>query len=157
MGGSHYTHPGGGSNYLCLPKNPIYQKVKAGNQGSTYIYSTEYELNKQTNIFPKNVHDHDAPCAVCHTESRGSHLMIPARNICPAGWVLEYTGYLMAEHYNHKGRTQYICVDGNPSGTHGSHANLNGALLYFVESHCGSLPCPPYVQGNELTCAVCTK
>jgi hypothetical protein len=26
-----------------------------------------------------------------------------------------------------------------------------------VESHCGSLPCPPYVQGYELTCAVCTK
>lgn len=157
MGGAHYTHPGGGSNYLCLPLHPIYDKFKAGNQGSTYIYGTEYEVHSQPDIFPKKLHNHDAPCAVCHAESRGSHLMIPARNVCPTGWTLEYKGYLMAEHYNHKGRTQYICVDGNPTARHGTPADLNGALLYFAESHCGSLPCSPYVQGKEMTCAVCTK
>ena len=157
MAGSHYSHHGGGSNYLCLPLNPIYEIFKDGNQGSTYIYGTEYEISSQSNIFPTNLHDHDAPCAVCHTELRGSHVMIPARNICPDGWTLEYKGYLMAGHHGHKGRAQFICVDDDPAPTWRGHVGQDGALLYFVESHCGSLPCGPYIQGQELTCAVCTK
>jgi hypothetical protein len=40
---------------------------------------------------------------------------------------------------------------------HGSHSNQDGALLYLAESSCGSLPCPPYGNAKELTCAVCTK
>ncbi|XP_028398310.1 short-chain collagen C4-like [Dendronephthya gigantea] len=159
MAGSHYTHPGGGSNYLCLPLNPVFEKISGGSQGG-YIYGTEYEIySAQKQIFPNsNLHDHDAPCAVCHSESRASHVMIPARNVCPSGWTMEYKGYLMAEHHNNgKGRTQYICVDGKPEATIGSHVNKDGALLYFVESTCGSIPCPPYVQGYELTCVVCTK
>ena len=158
MAGSWYQHSGGGSNYLCLPLNPIYEKVEGGSQGSMYIYGSEYQVSAQTNIFQNsNLHDHDAPCAVCHTESRGSHMMIPARNVCPSGWTMEYKGYLMSESYSYKGRTQFICVDGNAEATHGSHADKNGALLYFVQGICGSLPCPPYVQGYELTCVVCTK
>ena len=158
MAGSHYSHSGGGSNYLCLPLNPIYEKLTGGNQGSSYIYGSEYEVSNQKQIFKNsNLHNHDAPCAVCHTSSRGSHMMIPARNVCPSGWTMEYKGYLMSEHHGHKGRTQFICVDGNAEATFGSHVDKNGALLYFVEGSCGSLPCPPYVQGYELTCVVCTK
>ena len=157
MGGQHYTHTGGGSNYLCLSLDPIFDKTSSGGQREGYIYGTEYEVSSRQNIFPGNLHDHDAPCAVCHTESRGSQFMIPGRNICPSGWTLEYKGYLMSGSYAHQGRTQFICVDANPEGTTGSHNNENGALLYFVDSDCGSLPCPPYVHGKELTCAVCTK
>ena len=157
MGGSHYTHSGGGANYLCMPLNPIFGKTINGNQGSTYLFGVEYELNAQAPLFPTNVHDYDAVCAVCQAESRSSHVMIPARNVCPSGWTLEYHGYLMSEHYNHKGRSQFICVDSAPEERRGTHANLNGGLLYLVESHCGALPCPPYTQGAELTCAVCTK
>ncbi len=119
------------------------------------IHGTEYEIGSNK-IFP-NLHDHDAPCAVCYTKSRGSHVMIPARNVCPSGWTLEYKGYLMSGYRGHKGRTQFICVDGNAEATTGSQGNADGALLHFVESACGSLPCPPYANGNELTCAVCTK
>ena len=158
MGGSHYRHTGGGSNYLCLPLDPIFEKTISGSQGGTYIYGTEYEIHSYPNMFPSNLQDHDAPCAVCHTESRGSHLMIPGRNICPSGWTLEYKGYLMSAHYSHKAKTQFICVDANAEGTDGSHRHsINDALLYFVESQCGTLPCPPYADGKELTCAVCTK
>ena len=158
MAGSWFHHSGGGSNYLCLPLNPIYEKVTGGNQGSSYIYGTEYEVSSQKNIFQKsNLHDQEAPCAVCHTESRGSHMMIPARNVCPSGWTMEYKGYLMSANYGYKGRTQFICVDGKAEGTHGSYADKDGAHLRFVEGSCGSLPCPPYVQGYELTCVVCTK
>ena len=157
MAGSHNTHEGGGSNYLCLPLNPIYEKYQSGTQGSSYIYGTEYQVNTQPNIFPKKLHDHDAPCAVCHTTSRGSHVMIPARNVCPTNWTMEYKGYLMAQHYNSKGRSGYICVDDNPTASVGTHDNKNGALLYFVEGICGALHCGPYIEGHELTCAFCTK
>jgi hypothetical protein len=82
--------------------------------------------------------------------------MIPARNICPSGWTLEYKGYLMSEANGHKGRTQFICVDGNAEGTTGSHGNQDGAHLYLVENR--GLPSPPYdYDGKELTCVVCTK
>ncbi|XP_028395406.1 short-chain collagen C4-like [Dendronephthya gigantea] len=157
MAGSWYHHTGGASNYLCLPINPIFDKVTAGDQGGSYIYGTEYETHAYSNVFPRNIHNHDAPCAVCHTESRGSHVMIPARNVCASGWTLEYKGYLMSANHGHNGRTQFLCVDENAEATTGSHVDHNGALLYFVESQCGALPCPPYATGKELTCVVCTK
>ncbi|CAB4037067.1 Hypothetical predicted protein [Paramuricea clavata] len=157
MGGSYFTHTGGASNYLCLPLNPIFDKIISGFQGYSYMYGTEYELGAHSNMFPQNLYNHDAPCAVCYTESRSSHLMIPARNVCPSGWTLEYKGYLMSAYYGHTGRTQFTCVDGNAEGTTGSQSGQDGALLYFVESQCGSLPCPPYANGKELTCVVCTK
>jgi hypothetical protein len=157
MGGSWYDNHGGGSNYLCLPLNPIFEKVTPGFQGATHIYGAEYQVSGQPNRFTKKLHDHDAPCAVCHAETRGSHVMIPARNVCPSGWTLEYKGYLMTAYEGHDGRTQFICVDGDAESTTASHVDRNGALLYFVESRCGSLPCPPYANGKELTCVVCTK
>ncbi|XP_028402157.1 collagen alpha-4(IV) chain-like isoform X1 [Dendronephthya gigantea] len=159
MGGSYYNDAGGASNYLCLPLNPIFEKYVDGIQASTYMHGVEYHIHGgQNQIFPNtNIHDDNAPCAVCLAKSRASHMMIPARNVCPSGWTMEYKGYLMAERFNHK-RTQFICVDGDPEATHGSHADTNGALLYFVEGYCGhSLPCPPYVHGRELTCVVCTQ
>ncbi|XP_028402090.1 short-chain collagen C4-like [Dendronephthya gigantea] len=160
MGGSYYDNPGGASNYVCLPLNPIFDKYVDGTQASTLIHGVEYQINGgQNKIFPNtNIVNDNAPCAVCQAKSRVSHMMIPARNVCPSDWTMEYKGYLMAAHYGHKGRTQFICVDGDPEATHGSHANTDGALLYFVEGHCGhSLPCPPYVHGRELTCVVCTQ
>ena len=90
-------------------------------------------------------------------KSRGSMLMMPARNDCPSGWTEEYKGYLMTAYHGHQHSTDFICVDGDPEYVPGSHANKNGALLYPVEGVCGSLPCLPYVSGRELTCAVCTK
>ena len=156
MGGEHYTHPGGGANYLCLPHNPKYDEYKDGIQNSGYMYGTEYEVNDRDGK-QRNLHDHEAPCVVCFAKSRGSMLMMPARNDCPSGWTEEYHGYLMTAYYNHKHSTYFICVDGDPEYVRGTHANKNGALLYPVEGVCGSLPCLPYVNGRELTCAVCTK
>ena len=71
------------------------------------------------------------------------------RNVCPSSWNLDYMSYLMSNHLTHK-RSQFICVDSDPETTIGTHANLNGALLYVVEAHCSSLPCQPYIQGAEL-------
>ena len=158
IGGEHYTHSGGGSQYLCLPRNPKYDKYQNGYQSGGRVYGTEYEVSGNNgNPFDRNLHDHDAPCAVCFVKSRGSMLMMPARNDCPSGWTEEYHGYLMTEHHGHKHSREFICIDGNPEYVHGSKDNKDGALLYPVEGVCGSLPCLPYVAGRELTCAVCTK
>ena len=83
--------------------------------------------------------------------------MMPARNDCLSGWTKEYHGYLMTSQYTRRHSSEFICVDGNPEYVRGSKQNKDGALLYSVEGRCGSLPCPPYVEGRELTCAVCTK
>ncbi|XP_044170212.1 uncharacterized protein LOC114946796 [Acropora millepora] len=158
IGGENYHHYGGGSQYLCLPRNPKYDKYQNGHQTAGYVYGTEYEVSQYNgNPFARNLHDHDAPCAVCFVKSRGSLLMMPARNDCPSGWTEEYHGYLMTAHYGHRHSSEFICVDGIPEYVRGSKQNKNGALLYPVEGVCGSLPCGPYVAGREFTCAVCTK
>ncbi|XP_078372882.1 uncharacterized protein LOC144656532 isoform X2 [Oculina patagonica] len=156
MGGEHFTHQGGGVNYLCLPHNPKYDRYKNGWQNSGYVYGTEYQVS-DNDIFKKNVHDYEAPCAVCFAKSRGSMLMIPARNDCPSGWTEEYHGYLMTGYYGHAKGYDFICVDQYAEYVAGTKANKNGALLYPVQGRCGSLPCGPYVAGREFTCAVCTK
>ena len=153
VGGSSYAEKGGASNYVCLTRNPIYGKYFSGYESPrSRIYGAEF----QTYLFSSSLDDHDVPCAVCHVKKRASQIMLPGRNVCPSGWTREYKGYLMAEKYTHH-RTTYTCVDENPDYTRGTHANLNGALFYFVEGICGSLPCKPYIAGHELTCAVCTR
>ena len=154
VGGSHYTHTGGGGEYICLPNNPKYDKY--GSAAGSYIYGTEYQFISYS-PFTNNLQDYDAPCVVCYVKSRATQLMLPARNDCPTGWTEEYHGYLMAGHYNYGHSTSFLCIDGEAEFVHGSGANRDGALLYLVGAQCGSLPCPPYVSGRVLTCAVCTK
>ena len=158
IGGEHHDHYGGGSNYLCLPRIPKYDKYQNGHQSAGFVYGAEYEVGQfNGKPFDRNLQDHDAPCAVCFVKSRGSMLMMPARNDCPSGWTEEYHGYLMTEYPFHKHSREFICVDGDPDYVPGSKQGRDGALLYPVEGKCGSLPCLPYVEGRELTCAVCTK
>lgn len=82
--------------------------------------------------------------------------MIPGRNECLPGMHLEYQGYLMAGHHGHASASEFICVDEAPESTEAGFRDENGKILYVVEAVCGSLPCPEYVEGRELTCAVCT-
>ena len=103
-----------------------------------------------------NVHDEDAPCSVCRS-SRPTVIMIPGRNQCYPGWTLEYKGYLVAGSHNHAAASEYVCLDARPDVLQNGHTDKNGKLFYFVEGRSGSLPCPPYVDGRELTCVLCTK
>ena len=154
--GSHYTHFGGGVNYLCLPLDPQYAKFQPGCQNYA-VYGSEYQLYNGQPLVSQALHDHTPPCAVCHTSSRQTKLMIPAKTDCPSSWTKEYSGYLMSSHYSHKNSKTIECVDGSPEAAPGSVGNQDGALLYFLDTVCVSLPCPPYVTGKELTCVVCTK
>ena len=149
--GSFYTHTGSGANYLCMPHDPEYtHQTRGGFQLHGLIYGTEYEAPIS------GTSNHDVPCAVCLASSRETMLMIPAKTSCPTSWTAEYTGYLMSAHYQHK-RSMYECVDQSMESLAGSFANTNGALFYHVEVDCGyGLPCPPYIEQNELSCVVCT-
>ncbi|KAI8502711.1 hypothetical protein Bbelb_194130 [Branchiostoma belcheri] len=157
-GGTWYDQSGGGTNYQCLPTNPQWGRYLDGVDGyKAYMYGAEYQLGTNVPFGSTSLHDNDVPCAVCYVPTRGSKLMIPARNTCPAGWTEEYHGYLMSEYHIHSGSKEFVCVDEQPEVMPGGQANQDGALFYPVEARCGSLPCPNYEEGRELTCVVCTK
>ena len=153
-GKSWFTHSGGGGNYQCLPNNPEYGRYIPGVQGRSPIYRVEYQQDGGSPL--PELHDHNVPCAVCHVSTRAAVLMIPAWRHCPSQWTLEYTGYLMTEHYANSKAT-YECVDKDAESVPGSRANTNGGLFYHVEANCNGLPCPPYDSQKELMCAVFTK
>ena len=158
VGGSPYSHAGGGSNAQCLPLDPNFlTSISAGTQYRSYIYGAEYYTHGDNKDPVKGVHGTDVPCAVCHVGNRTALYMIPAKFTCPSGWTREYYGYLMTEHYANKGRYEFICIDTAFKSALGSSSHLDGVNLHFVEGRCGTLPCPPYDNTNELSCAVCTK
>ena len=165
IGASLSRSPGGGSNYLCLPRNPKYSPVvdKSENENRAKLYGVEFQFAE--NIFKDTVsgeHDYyDAACAACKIRGRDSKIMIPGHIQCPKNWVLEYRGYLMAQE-THLPRTEYICVDETPEFINGTERLSQGAgLLHFVETACGALPCrrvgPYYKKHYELSCVVCSS
>ena len=155
--GSWYSEKGGGANYLCLPEQPQYSTFTAGTQsGRAYLYGAEYQTTGSDNGPLHSFHDHNVPCAVCYTSTRGTVVMIPAQLTCPSSWTREYYGYLMANHVQYH-RSTFECVDQSPQSVPGSTADTNGALFYHTEVKCNGIPCPPYDTQKEVTCAVCTK
>ena len=155
MGKSEFNH-GGGVNYLCLPTDPEFRDdAQDGHQSHSYIYGVEYQSHTSTRFFA-DVDDRDAPCAVCEVQGRSQVLMIPAKQTCPAGWTLEYEGMLASEHHSSR-NAEFVCVSSGMEVRAGGSASYNEGLLYVVEARCGALPCPPYSDGYELSCVVCTK
>ena len=120
------------------------------------MYGAQYHTLTDSNSYLHGRHDHDVPCAVCYVTQRSSVYMLPARYICPSGWTREYYGYLMSKHYE-RHPSHYICIDRALKPVIGSAANYDSSGFNFVEGRCGSLPCPPYDNISELSCAVCTK
>ena len=65
--GAHYTHQGGGSNYLCLPDDPEFLEVTPGLQNHrSRLFGTEYEFHSNPPALGDLV-QHNAPCVVCST------------------------------------------------------------------------------------------
>ena len=120
------------------------------------MYGAEYQTDTDGNSYVHGRNNHDIPCAVCHVSNRTAVYVVPAKYTCPTGWTREHYGYLMAAYHKHP-RSQFTCMDTGFKPVTGSSANYNGLLFYFVEGRCGSLPCPPYDNTKELSCAVCTK
>ncbi|XP_045163648.1 short-chain collagen C4-like [Mercenaria mercenaria] len=151
--GGHYTHAGSGSNYICLPKDPVWGNYSDGFQTADRIYGIEYHTSDYS--YWKNFHGQDAPCAVCRIP-RNNVLMVPGRNTCDKDYKLEYSGYLMGGHYSHAGASEYVCVDDHPESLEGGHEVKSEQFFFFVQATCGVLQCPPYESTRELTCAVCS-
>ncbi|XP_030845428.1 uncharacterized protein LOC115925527 [Strongylocentrotus purpuratus] len=157
--GAYYTHTGGGVNYLCLPHEPIYSEIETTAHGSrSLLYSAELETSTAPHL--QSLHDQTPACAVCRAPpNRPTKLLLPGRNECPSSkWRLEYKGYLMSSCYTHKTRTDFVCMDEDAEAVPGTTGSQDGALFYMVEARCsaGGIQCGPYVNGYELTCAVCT-
>ncbi|KAL5012808.1 hypothetical protein ScPMuIL_011359 [Solemya velum] len=156
---SYYTHGGGAPNFLCLPMEPVWADFDDSTSGiGGFLHGTEYEDgSRASRLFGENFENQNVPCAVCQSMRHKNVLMIPGRTSCFGTWLKEYTGYLMAGHYKFDASHEFICVDAKPEAVKGHVANTNGALLYFVEIRCDSLTCPPYVNGREVPCVVCTN
>lgn len=159
--GDYYKHAGGGVELLCLPKQPSWGNYSSSHIGHAYVYGTEFEIfgTNSDLLFGKQVGEQNVPCVVCQSAGRLVALRIPGRASCYSGWTEEYRGYLFAAHHNYAKSSDYTCVDSDPEFVQGKHKNQNGRLLYPVEAACGddSLPCPPYQDGWELACVICTK
>lgn len=152
---------GGSAAYHCLHKQPEFLSTTPGIQeGRAKFYGTEYEARASPPAF-SNMRGHNAPCAVCYTASRTTEIIIPGRISCPASWTREYFGYLMTVRSEHHALTTPVCVDQNAESVPGSATRTIGtsigSQLFFIETTCSEIPCPPYSNGAELTCVVCTK
>ncbi|XP_076455731.1 uncharacterized protein LOC143290274 [Babylonia areolata] len=148
LGGSWYDHAGAASNPLCLSLSPRLLETKAG-VSYALLYGGEYETSDS--------HQNKNPlCAVCRSPEPTT-IMVPGADGCSSGWTLQYAGRLMAGYHAHHGATQFICVDDKMESEIGSQNNEEGRLLYYVQTQCGSLACPPYENNKLVTCAVCSK
>ena len=109
-------------------------------------------------LFDKEAHNQDIPYAVCKS-TRSSHIMVPARANCYPGWTEEYSGYVVSGYPTYN-KLDYVCLDAGLEFVPHGAGNDNDHLLHITEIQCGtygSIPCPPYVEGRELACVVCTK
>ena len=153
-GGPNWNH-GGASNPQCLPLDPNYLSPISGQERRAIMYGAEYyTLTNSYSHFHGRQH-YEVPCAVCYVTQRSTVYMVPAKYTCPSGWTREYYGYLMCEEHVHH-PTQFTCIDIAFKSV-GSSADQDGMEFFFVEGRCGTLPCPPYDNTRELSCAVCTK
>ncbi|XP_045204637.2 uncharacterized protein LOC123557293 isoform X4 [Mercenaria mercenaria] len=155
VAGKKYDDEGGGSDSLCLPSDPVWSNYSDGDDRNRgFIYGTEFD-EEGVNIFGYSVLQQDVPCVVCKTQ-KSALVMVPARAKCYPGWKEEYSGYLMSAYRSHPGPHNHICVDSDPEFIPRGSNNDNEHILYLMEARCGSLPCPPYVEGRELPCVVCS-
>lgn len=163
IAGGNSVEQGGGNNYLCVFDRPQWgSNNKAGAQnGGSFLYGAEYEMRDGTNSpfltsnnGGRTLFNLNPPCVLCRTLAKSQQMMIPGRTDCPPDWKFQYRGYLVTAHRSHR-KMDFMCLDEAPEATSSSHRDENGATLYVVEAACGSLPCPPFVAGNEIACVVC--
>ncbi|XP_062616247.1 short-chain collagen C4-like [Saccostrea cucullata] len=149
-GGSLYNQGGGAAEFVCLPRDPTFHNILSS--AFSFMYGSEYESN-----FVSGIHDDDVPCAVCRSLRSTSVIMLASREHCYSGWKTEYSGFLSSGDTRDSAASQFVCLDRHPDVLDHSSANENGKVFYTVMAKCGSLPCPPYKDGQQLYCSVCSK
>ena len=128
VGGSHYTHSGAATNYMCLTLSPVFSNQKPPAY-LAYLYGGEYKM------YDSHLNK-DPTCSVCRS-TFSTTVMIPGTNVCTPGWHLQYSGFLMAGDYAHSAGSEYICVDSQFQSRSGGDTNQDGKLLYYTVTRCG--------------------
>jgi len=114
-------------------------------------YSSELnKLQKQETMQKTDEENSYELCAVCYSNRYSTVLMLPGSHICASGWTTAYQGLLVAND-----EASYLCMDGvlKPQESRARTANN----YCYVTTSCDALPCPPYKEKSNLTCAVCIK
>lgn len=156
--GSMWSERGGGANYICLPDEPEFLQTTPGVQGARgRVYGAGYFLVNSPDAALGDLLLNNVPCAACYTAERGDKIMIPSKVTCPPSWTREYYGYLMSQNSATAHRISYECMDKDAEPIVSSEDANGGALFDFSEVYCHGINCPPYVEGNELSCVMCTK
>ncbi|KAL4223288.1 hypothetical protein ACF0H5_016759 [Mactra antiquata] len=67
------------------------------------------------------------------------------------------SGYIVGSYDRHPHPVDWICLDRRPDVVVGGKTNDDEGALSLVDASCGkSLECPPYIDGREITCVVCS-
>ncbi|KAH3805667.1 uncharacterized protein LOC127835503 [Dreissena polymorpha] len=164
MAGSYYHNfnATAGGNYLCLSSSPQWDYSTTTEDNNVAITGVEYRFSPHqesdlASFLGQNLNGIQAPCAVCHLPL-ATFLMIPGRTDCYAGWTKEYSGYVVTGYIGVPHSSEYVCLDRRPDSIVGTGNREGNNMMYFVEAHCQSgLECPPYENGRELACVICSK
>lgn len=145
-GGAQHGDNVGGTNYLCLPKDPQWRQFSSARDKSRgHVYGAEYRLHDAP--FYQGLHFQDVPCAVCHVQGRSSVIMVPAKRSCEPGWTRVHYGYIMTERSGHASNKEDICMDISPQTVDGGTGPDDlSALFYPVQAICGSLKYPSITE-----------
>ena len=76
--------------------------------------------------------------------------MIPAK-------TMEYSGFLVSEHFGNKNNKLFECIDLNREKVPGTGGHQNSASFHHVRALCEGLTCPPFIAAKDLACVVCSK
>lgn len=151
-GGLYYAHTGAAAEYLYLSPNPVFTTLPVVVRYA-FMYGAEYD----SNAFGHDNGD-DIPCAVCHSRSATSSIMIPGTNSCVSGGGLSIkVTWQQAPITSQWPQSIYVWTRRRKLLLMVTPDNINGKLVQPVKAVCGALECPPYHDGKILTCAVCTK
>ena len=156
---------GGGTNMLCLTSRPSLRSSHTAPSMAPTIYAAQY-LNDSISLEQPR----PMPCSVCEVQNASSILTIPGSDGCPAGWTMEYNGFIMAQssavgRVDNFEESEYICVDDAFETYSGATRLLQNrrdtaTFMSTVKVDCGQgVPCgeTSYSSTLSLTCAVCSK
>jgi hypothetical protein len=166
MAGKDINKTGSGGNILCAHEDPRFVRGVPGRalgySGALrgfelHLEAAHANLFSNQNVPDGNLIGQDLPCVVCYVAEATDKLVITGRPDCgTTGYNLMYSGFLTSEaEWEGRQAGEYVCLDESPEGRVGGSAADTNAVLYPVEVRCGSLPCNPYIDGMEVTCAVC--
>jgi hypothetical protein len=158
VGGAYHTHSGSGASVLCLRQNATYGDRNDNNQYGALLYGVEYHSSGLSSSDYSSMQDREMSCAVCESRGISSTFTLFGKDVCPEGYVADYTGYGFASRHGSSYRkTNYFCLDSKPQEySRRTGWNYNHGIVWPMEASCGTLPCPPYTQNREMLCAQCT-